>query len=415
MRDYLIVLNYQREVPPFMISQLKYGSRHFKRVYYVTRSLVNDNFSAVQAGNAELVQAGSARDPFIAVSSIIGGMLHGGLSAYVGALMQGRLDSAFIKSQVPVEAGAHLLCRAASPLIAQLGAENCVVLATWFSTEAWAAVQLKQRFSALKAVSFAHSFEVQKKRDPQLDLRHIRERHEGLDAVYFISETVLDTYRAEYISPLGISDKSSSVHYLGSEPGGVGFGPSNDGAFRLLTCSGILPVKRLALLVDGLAALDADHAALLHWTHIGAGPLESEVKRAAMEKLGLLGDVDFRGYMPNAEVRGYYEQNPCDLFVNVSSMEGLPVSLMECMCYGVPALATDVGGSREVVLDGVSGRLLPEDPTPAEIAAGIKDFMDMPQFEMMTMRAKCCEVWAERFDVSKNADSFYSALCGGNE
>lgn len=144
MRDYLIVLNYQREVPPFMISQLKYASRHFKRVYYVTRSLVNDNFSAVQAGNVELVQAGSARDPFIAVRAIVGGMLHGGLSAYAEALTQGRLDSAFVKSQVPVEAGAHLLYRAASLLIAQLGAENCVVLATWFSTEAWAAVQLKQ-------------------------------------------------------------------------------------------------------------------------------------------------------------------------------------------------------------------------------------------------------------------------------
>ena len=38
MRDYLIVLNYQREVPPFMISQLKYASRHFKKVTGMTPS-----------------------------------------------------------------------------------------------------------------------------------------------------------------------------------------------------------------------------------------------------------------------------------------------------------------------------------------------------------------------------------------
>lgn len=411
MREYLIILNYQREIPPFMLSQIKYAAQYFKNIFYVTRNLTNDNSAECDADNFTLVQAGSARDGMIGFCAIGGALLHGGIGCLADALCKGRISARFFKSQVQNDVGSFLLYRSASNLIEELGQEHCAVLATWFMSEAYAACLLKRRFPGIQTASFAHSFEVQRLRDPDLDLRHIAERHGGIDAIWFISHKVLEQYREEYMLPFGIPSSNVGVYYLGSEPNeGEGKGYSDDGIFRLVSCSGISQVKRLDLLIDALHDIDEEHAGRLIWTHIGAGPDEDLMKELARERLGHLLGFEFTGYMTNKSVHNYYEEHSCDLFVNVSSMEGLPVSLMESISYGIPAVATNVGGTGEVVVDGLTGKLLPPDPTSKEISNAIEMFMDMPLAKRCKFARDCRRVWAERFDASKNAARLYEAL-----
>lgn len=86
----------------------------------------------------------------------------------------------------------------------------------------------------------------------------------------------------------------------------------------------------------------------------GSGPLESELKRLAL-KLDIAGRVRFLGFVP--DVRLWMQA--ADGFLLTSRWEGLPMGLIEAAACGLPAVATEVPGTREVIADGETGWLVP--------------------------------------------------------
>lgn len=46
-----------------------------------------------------------------------------------------------------------------------------------------------------------------------------------------------------------------------------------------------------------------------------------------------------------------YSEHPVDVFINLSTNEGVPVSIMEAISFDIPIVATDVGGTSEIVTD----------------------------------------------------------------
>jgi glycosyltransferase involved in cell wall biosynthesis len=97
----------------------------------------------------------------------------------------------------------------------------------------------------------------------------------------------------------------------------------------------------------------------------GDGP-----ERAALEALarglGIAGHVEFLGERHDvpALLAG------AGLFVSSSLTEGLSLTLAEAMAVGLPVLATATGGNPEIVLDGVTGRLVPPGE-PRALAEGL--------------------------------------------
>jgi L-malate glycosyltransferase len=71
------------------------------------------------------------------------------------------------------------------------------------------------------------------------------------------------------------------------------------------------------------------------------------------------------------------------------SNEGLSNTILEYMAAGLPTLATDCGGNRELVREGETGRLLPANPSAAEVAAAWLDLLRQPETAMaMGRRAR---------------------------
>lgn len=200
------------------------------------------------------------------------------------------------------------------------------------------------------------------------------------------------------------SDKFKTA-YLGTVDNGTG---SYTNTFHLLTCSRTVPVKRLDKLIDALALLK-DSGAELYWTHIGDGSDQEKIKNLAEEKLNFM-NFEFLGQMSNKEVHSYYKNHPVNLFVNISSSEGLPVSIMEASSFGTPVLATDVGGTREIVIDGYNGYIIDPDFEIKELAEKISGFYNMPPKKYQQMRKNSREHWEQNFNCDKNYTAFADEL-----
>jgi glycosyltransferase involved in cell wall biosynthesis len=109
------------------------------------------------------------------------------------------------------------------------------------------------------------------------------------------------------------------------------------------------PVKRLDVLLKALAALGGARAVI-----VGYGPQERQLTEMAAE-LGLNERVRFVGYQQDV----WPWLAACDVFVLSSDWEGMPNAVLEAMGAGLPVVATAAGGTLDVVVDGVTGLLVP--------------------------------------------------------
>ncbi|MFR8531091.1 MAG: glycosyltransferase, partial [Anaeromassilibacillus sp.] len=177
---------------------------------------------------------------------------------------------------------------------------------------------------------------------------------------------------------------------------------------HIVSCCHISPVKRVELLAQALSLLE-DSGLKLHWTHFGGGDGLDALKAYAKEHLSFM-DCQLAGPIQNEALMRYYQQHPADLFVNTSSSEGLPVSIMEACSFGIPAIATDVGGTSEIVQDGKTGFLLPMEFAPNVLAEQIVAFSRLPQEQRQALRANCRKVWEEQFFGERNFTRFAEAI-----
>jgi glycosyltransferase involved in cell wall biosynthesis len=88
----------------------------------------------------------------------------------------------------------------------------------------------------------------------------------------------------------------------------------------------------------------------------GAGPFLGKAKKAA-QKLGVEKRVIFLGYVKRSKLIQTYQN--ATVHVVPSHYEGLPNVLLEAMSCGLPVVATNISGNKEVITDGVNGFLVP--------------------------------------------------------
>lgn len=293
---------------------------------------------------------------------------------------------------------------------AELRERSAVFYSYWLLFPAIALSKLSKRFG-VASVSRAHNGDLYNER-AENGFFFLRDHLlEGLTEVRPCSVMGADYLKEHYPDSKAVIRHA----YLGTVDHGVrslSALPSQSEKLVIASCSHIVPVKRLHLIAAALSKI-TDRP--IKWIHFGAAPDNST---AELEKLcaELPENIEFSaaGHLQNSELLSFYKNNDVHLLLNVSSFEGLPVSIMEAISFGIPVAATNVGGTDEVVRPefGVLLENTDEETLTAAIVSAIRRFTDMSDKEYLAMRSAARAHWLAHFNCRENYAAFYADLAG---
>lgn len=278
-----------------------------------------------------------------------------------------------------------------------MGRGENLIYSYWSGTTAYVAAMLRYGYDNCKCVTRAHGYDVYQETLTPYYIPFKQNTFAVIDGVYSVSKCGCEYLKAHFSH---LKEKFF-ISYLGTID--CGLNPNNKGAiFKILTCSNVIAVKRLDRLLEALLKVNSE----VEWVHYGDGELMAELKALA-QKLPNNIHYDFRGYISNSDLMDIYRHEHIDVFMNVSESEGVPVSIMEACSFGIPVIATDVGGNGEIVKNGYNGYLVSKEGSSNDIARKLKLIIDMTENEIMQMRANSRKLWEDNFDAMKNYEKFY--------
>ena len=272
---------------------------------------------------------------------------------------------------------------------------NTLIYSYW--TSEWATVLglVKYGRKHLQIFSRIHGFDLYEKEGGSFPFREFQLQQ--IDRIFAVSDFGLNHLRQRHpaiaskveLAPLGTAD-----HGMGPIPA--------DPIPTVVSCSSLIPLKRVDLIVRVLSIYPSP----LRWIHFGSGEMFDRIQ-AMLPDLPQHIHVELKGNVPNTGLMNWYQQHSVDVMIHLSRMEGLPVALQEAASFGIPMLATDAGGVKEIVNEQ-TGTLLPNDPDPAAISLELQRLLQRSR--SVAFREGVRDFWLRHFNAAYNHDRFARRL-----
>jgi glycosyltransferase involved in cell wall biosynthesis len=185
-----------------------------------------------------------------------------------------------------------------------------------------------------------------------------------------------------------------------------GFSQRQRDELEILYSGSLYPLKGVDYLIRAMA--DVVKSGLkARLTIVGDGQQKGELIMLA-GKLAISGSVVFEGFVPYSSMPQYY--NRCDVFCFPTLGEPFGKAMVEAMACGKPVIASDVGGSTEIVRNGIDGILVPP-ASPKAIASAIQQMKNEDKRRRMGQEARTVAVKDFSWDtVSSKYHRLYSEL-----
>jgi colanic acid/amylovoran biosynthesis glycosyltransferase len=179
---------------------------------------------------------------------------------------------------------------------------------------------------------------------------------------------------AQSLCSFDIGDRSFVLHLGVRMPEGASSPATGLAAGRLVCPANLKPVKGHEYLLRAMVILK-ERGVGCELLLAGDGRLRKELERM-VRSLGITDRVRFVGRLPHDELLSLYRRGEIGAVVLPSidlghgEHEGIPISLVEAMAYGVPVISTETGGTPELLAGGC-GVLVPA-ANPEALAEGIE-------------------------------------------
>ena len=292
-------------------------------------------------------------------------------------------------------------------------AEDAIVYGYWYNEIVLSALLLKNKHTNYKYITRCHGYDVYDFRVPGGFHPYKKFMDEKLDKIifacnhakqYYLCRHNIDDGKKYCLSYLGVPPKDTAPAYCNGATGSA----CSDKPLTLVSCSSVIPLKRVGLIAEALALTGGIQ---IDWHHFGDGSQMEDVKQQA-KQLKQKNNISYtlHGHVPNAEYIDILGSMKADLFITASSTEGgVPVSISEAASFGLPVIATAVGGIPEIVSEE-NGILLSENPSAQEIADAISAFCSLSDCEKSEKGRNSYKKWEEKFNSLNNSKEIITLL-----
>lgn len=276
--------------------------------------------------------------------------------------------------------------------------ESALYYTYWFDVESYGLMLLRKDSPVeLKLISRAHGFDIYEDRRLHKFIPFRKEVLSEINSIFCISNDGKNYLKEKFDSGKAKLSRLGVKNFNIINPQG------KETEIIIVSCSSLVSVKRIEVIFNSLVVTAEKHSKyLIRWVHFGGSKkeLKDRIYRPLPNNLRL----DHQGQVSNHQIHEYYQTFHVDLLINLSESEGIPVSMMEAMSYGIPVVATDVGGVAEIVNEK-NGVLLSSTPDPNEVSDAIFNVFRNDNF-----RIGARNYFEENYDGQENYTYFAKQL-----
>ncbi|MBG15858.1 MAG: hypothetical protein CL853_05850 [Crocinitomicaceae bacterium] len=234
----------------------------------------------------------------------------------------------------------------------------------WFDQFLLSNCLLKKKYN-LKLITRAHGFDLYDERNNNKPANFRKFKTNNCDLIFCVSN-----HGNNYLKSKTNKKNCQKIFtsYLGVNSN---FNLQLDSYFNLnkknkypliISIGSLIPLKRTDLIAKALLLYEEK----IKWVHFGDG-LERKKIESICNTFNPNINYELKGHVSNKILTDYLKENKVDLLVSTSEFEGLPVSMMEAISFGIPMLACDVYGVKEIVVPEKTGILMNKNINPLEL------------------------------------------------
>lgn len=279
--------------------------------------------------------------------------------------------------------------------------ENLTFYSYWVDTNAFALSLLKLKYPQIRFVVRTHGGDLYDERSETGQIAFRKCIYAGAAAIWPIS-----THGLEYIvRHFPEYQPKVKLSRLGVEDFGIGPLAAQEQSFQIISCSSIIPLKRVKL----IAQVMQQSKLPIQWLHFGGK------KEAFDQILGSIGslrqglEVIWKGKVTNEDLMSFYSQRFVDCLINLSTSEGVPVSMMEAISFGIPVFANRVGGIGEIVVED-TGCLVEDGLSLLVLARAFDHWIKSGKTRDRDFRLGVRRFWELNFHAELSHSGFFQKL-----
>lgn len=167
--------------------------------------------------------------------------------------------------------------------------------------------------------------------------------------------------------------------------------------YNICTTGTVCRRKGQYIIIEALHNISDESRNKIHLSIIGEGNDLEELKQKTKE-YGIENNISFLGYMANTKIHDYL--SGCDIYILMSSSEGLPISILEAMRAGLGVISTRIAGIPEQV-DNDNGILIQPD---TEELANVFEHLDEYDWKQMGINSR--KKFSDEFTFARMLSSF---------